>query len=136
MWTGRVRNIAADESLGGIQLVGAMAAAVAFVAGGLVLLGVAAARRSAPQRGRRLVIAVCTAMTMYWLVRMALIVSRDHSLGFVVVHAVLAVASMTAAAWVLHHELFGLASTTRVEETGEPPVGTDITASLEREEVR
>ncbi len=47
---------------------------------------------------RRLVQAFAAGTTIYWAVRLPLIWLADHPLGFDVVHSVLAIASVTAAA--------------------------------------
>ncbi len=74
----------------------------AFVVAAVVLLGLllTGADRSTPTF-RRLVQAFAAGTVVYWLIRLPLILVADHDVPFLVVHTVLAVASVAAAgfAW-------------------------------------
>jgi hypothetical protein len=85
IWMGRVRNIVADG--GG--------AADLIVPAGLIALAVLAL--VSPRRAW-----VLAAVTIgVWAVRLPLVVVHDHSVGFKVVHAVLAAVSIGLAVWAL-----------------------------------
>jgi hypothetical protein len=92
VWVNRMRNIAADD-LSGASLAWASGAALAAVLGA-VLLGVTASTARLP----RVAAAVLVIHAGWWVVRAALIATADHSVGFIVVHLVLAAVSIGLAA--------------------------------------
>lgn len=95
IWGQRIVNIAGPAGGSAFDL----ARAVAFVIAGLAV-AFAAARTSVGAAHLERVVGVAAALTVVsWLVQMVLIVGRDRSIGFVVVHAVLAVVSIGLAAW-------------------------------------
>ncbi len=96
MWTGRVRNIWAD--LEGSERAVAMIPAVVFCAVGLAVAWLAVADPSESVT-RRVTGSAAVFTIGYWMVRAVLIALNDHALGFVVVHTVLAIVSVSAAAW-------------------------------------
>ena len=93
VWTTRLRNIWADESLSTGEQLRSTALAGSFTVLAVVL-GVALWRRATWLRPAVLALAGWTAAV--WVVRAVGIATADHSLGFVVVHLVLAIVS-----WVL-----------------------------------
>ncbi len=103
VWGSRIRNIVADDELSTSGQVGRTLLALSFVLGGaatVVLL--ARARRRRFSRGETAVLAAFVVWTVgVWLVRGSQIAAGDHSVGFVVVHTVLAVVSIGLAvvAW-------------------------------------
>ncbi len=97
VWGSRIRNVVADDAATGEDL----AMAVGFVVVGVVLAGVAATWRPGDVVRARLVQAVAAGTIGVWVVRVAVISSRDHGVGFKVVHAALGVVSalLAVAAW-------------------------------------
>ena len=99
VWVGRVRNIGADESLEGFEIVWRLGLAVTFVVLGTVTL--AAGLRASAGRSSRLLrvvrpIAVFTAVV--WVVRAGgILLDGSHEAGFKVVHTVLAIVSIALA---------------------------------------
>ena len=102
VWVGRVRNALGDPDLVGSERVGPLLLAASFVVPALVLAVVlfTSARSSSGVgpvlRGGVLALAAWTCGV--WVVRIAdIALGGDWSIGFVVVHAVLAVVSIGAA---------------------------------------
>lgn len=86
VWTTRVRNVLeGDDGAGALALPLAMTALAVFA-----LLD---RRRGVP--------ALAGATVAVWAVRVPMILVRDHSAAFVAVHLVLAVVSVSLAAWAL-----------------------------------
>jgi hypothetical protein len=85
IWTGRVRNVLADGG-GAADLV---------VPVGLLILAVLAL--VSPRRAWILAVATIGV----WAVRLPLVLAHDHSIGFKVVHTVLAAVSIGVATWAL-----------------------------------
>lgn len=102
VWTTRIRNIWTDESLATAGQLGRTALSLTFTA--LALTGVwlwwdARQRGTARPWAPSLVRTFALWTTAVWVVRGAQIATADHSAGFVVVHAVLAVGSIGLAWW-------------------------------------
>jgi hypothetical protein len=98
VWGTRARNIINDETLNGGERVFAFAATTAFVIGAIATIVAVA---GGWERLRTLLAVIATFTIGWWLMRSILILSRDHSVGFRVVHLMLAVISgvLAAAAW-------------------------------------
>lgn len=95
VWTTRIRNIWADETLSTGEQWGRTALALSFT--GLALaVGYAVYRRSSWLRP--VVLALAGWTTAVWLVRSVGIATADHEGAFIAVHLVLAVISITLAA--------------------------------------
>lgn len=91
MWVGRLRNIAADDTLDGWGLAWRTVLAATFV--GLALaLTYALLRRSSATRYAALALAGFGIAV--WAVRGIDIVLGDHSVGFIAVHMVLALVTI------------------------------------------
>jgi hypothetical protein len=120
VWGGRIRNLASDDQLGGWALVWRAGLAGSFVAAALALLVLlgrfarrvpATGQASAGVAGRSprplpaalsgLATGVALVGTAVWLVRGVDIAAGDHSLGFKVVHLVLAVITLGLSGLVL-----------------------------------
>ena len=94
IWLLRIRNIVlADELSLGARLLW-MVPALVFGLGGLVCLVAWWSGGSVPIR---LLVAVASATILYWPVRTLLILLGGHTVGFVVVHLVLAAVSVALA---------------------------------------
>jgi hypothetical protein len=101
VWSSRVVNVWRDLLLSTDEKVIHTVMAGIFVVLGLavVLIGLGF-RRWAPSRVDIVTVGVLGGWTCgVWLLRMLDIISDDHSLGFVVVHAALAVVSVALAGW-------------------------------------
>jgi len=98
LWIIRIKNAVGDDRASASGKVIAVITALAF-------LGAAGALASAHVRshaGRRRAAAVFALISIvYWLIRAATIVVRDHPIGFTVVHAVLALITVGLGVWVL-----------------------------------
>ncbi|MGH9186375.1 MAG: hypothetical protein ACRD0U_11265 [Acidimicrobiales bacterium] len=95
VWIGRVRNVWSDEASTAAKL-GATFLALSFVILALVaLVGVWQDRRW----GRAAVAALAAWTVVVWVPRAALILGRDHSVKFKVVHVALATVSVGLALW-------------------------------------
>lgn len=91
VWTTRIRNIWGDDGLTTGEQLGRTALALSFT-GLAVLVAVAVARRA--RWLRRAVEGLAAWTTLVWAVRAVGIAAGGHSVGFVVVHLVLAVVSV------------------------------------------
>ncbi len=98
VWGTRARNIVNDDTLNAGERVLAFTVTAAFVIGALATIIAVA---SGWDRLRSLLAVVATFTIGWWLIRSALILGHDHSVGFRVVHLILAVISgvLAAAAW-------------------------------------
>lgn len=87
VWAGRLRNIAVDagDPAEYVVPVGLLALALWALADG--------------RRRRRATLLLAAATAAVWLVRVPLILARDHGAAFKVVHVVLAVVSLGLAAY-------------------------------------
>lgn len=104
VWVGRVRNVLADPSMHGADRIGPL-----LLAGSFVLLAATVALALLVDRGAtggggrvlRAAVAVLGAWTtVVWVLRATSIaLGGRHPIGFVLVHVVLAVVSVTLAAW-------------------------------------
>jgi hypothetical protein len=107
VWVGRVRNIVDDEALTGWSRIWRLGFALSFVvlgtvAGVLALGRLVAGTRAWRSRGLWLVaVSLAAYGALTWLVRGIDIALGNHSVGFKVVHVVLAVVSIGLGAWVL-----------------------------------
>ncbi len=134
VWGGRLRNLVQDE--GGLtqasrwSLVGSVLFTVLAV---LLLAAVGLARRAdrsaggdgtgrpGPGLAERPAVGVLAALTVgVWSVRAVDIALEDHEPGFIVVHVVLALVSMTLAALAVRSLRSGL--TPELVDRGRPPV--------------
>jgi hypothetical protein len=95
VWTTRINNIVADDSLDGGAKLGRLALALSFTVLAAAVLW-AVANRATWLRGAVTALAVWTVAV--WVVRAAGIAVADHSPGFIAVHLVLAVVSTVLAA--------------------------------------
>jgi hypothetical protein len=102
IWTTRIRNIWTDDSLDTAGQLGRTALSLTFTA--LALAGAwlwwdARRRGTTWPWGRSLVRVFALWTTGVWVVRGVQIATAEHSVGFVVVHTVLAVGSIALAWW-------------------------------------
>lgn len=102
VWTTRIRNIWTDDELSTAGQVGRTALALAFT--GFALASLWAwwqVRRggTAPTWAPALVRTFAVWTVGVWVVRATQIALADHEVGFVVVHTVLAIASIALAVW-------------------------------------
>jgi hypothetical protein len=96
VWLSRIRNIVADDTLSGFDFAWSLGVAVTFCA--LAAAGLAARGDSeSPVPGRLLAFVSIG----YWMIRGVQIGLADHSAGFIAVHTVLSVVSITLGVWVL-----------------------------------
>ena len=106
VWTGRVRNIAADDVLVGGDRVLRFALSGSFIVLGLAALaGLVLAYKQgellAWARGVILVLSLYSIIT--WVIRVIDIsFAGDHELAFIAVHAVLAIVSIGLSYWALN----------------------------------
>jgi hypothetical protein len=96
VWLTRIRNALGDDGMTSRARTIALLTAVAFLAGAAALVW---AHRVGRPWVRRATAAFGVVTILYWLIRMATILVRDHSAGFKVVHAVLAVVFVGLAGW-------------------------------------
>jgi len=96
MWATRTRLIFTEADLSFADVVVRILPVFLFVALALVLL--VSVRIGRPHL-RRSVAVIAAWTTGYWLVRVTLISIHDHSAGFKIVHAVLAVVSIGTVGW-------------------------------------
>ena len=98
VWGTRARNIVNDSTLNGGERAFAFAATTAFVAAAIVtIVGVA----TNWERLRTFLAYAAMFIVGWWLMRSIIILARDHSTGFRIVHLLLAVISgaLAVAAW-------------------------------------
>lgn len=115
VWTSRIRNIWADDTLSTSEQVSSTALALSFTV--LAIVAVVTVLRPVSRRGAALGVGALAAWTVaVWAVRTPAILIHDHSAAFTVVHVVLAVVSVALAALA-------------VREVRRAPAG-DATASL------
>lgn len=98
LWATRIKNALADDTMSRGGKTVAVVTSVGFVAVAVAVM-VVYVRRS--RRATSAATAFATASIVYWLVRAATILARDRSVGFKVVHTVLALITVGLAAWVL-----------------------------------
>jgi hypothetical protein len=103
VWVGRIRNLAQEPGPIAEASRWSLLGSVAFTVLGLLLLATSASARLGSGRGplRPVVAALGALTTGVWVVRALDIALGDHSIGFVVVHLVLAVVSigLAVASW-------------------------------------
>ncbi len=96
VWLGRIRNIIGDDTLSGSRFAWSLGVAVTFCALAAAAL---AARGAAESRLPARLLAFVS--IGYWMIRGVQIGLADHSAGFIAVHTVLSVISITLGVWVL-----------------------------------
>jgi hypothetical protein len=98
LWITRIKNALgdADMSTGGKAI--ALVTSLAFLGAAVALAFVHL--RNRPE-ARRAAAAFALVSIVYWLIRAATIVARDHPVGFTVVHTVLALITVGLGVWVL-----------------------------------
>jgi hypothetical protein len=97
VWTTRIRNIWGDDAASTSSKIGSTALALSFTA--LALVAAIAAWRRARSALGPAVLGLAGWTTVVWAVRMVTILAGDRSMGFKVVHGVLAVVSIALAVW-------------------------------------
>lgn len=96
VWTGRIRNIWADDSLSTAGQVGRTALALSFTV--LALAALVTVLRPASRRASTLAVDLLAGWTVaVWAVRVPGILLNDHEAAFMAVHVVLAVVSVALA---------------------------------------
>ena len=98
LWSTRIKNALGDDTMstGGTAI--AVVTSVVFIAAAVGL--VFAHWRGLPRAGRAAA-GFAVVSIGYWLIRLGVIVARDHSVGFTLVHAALALITIGLATWVL-----------------------------------
>ena len=101
VWVGRIDNVLGDPDLSTGGRAARLALALSFMVLGLAVAVLAVRGRPLDRRGRVLVAVAAGWTVAVWVVRGGQIALGDHSVGFVVVHLVLAVVSIGLAlgAW-------------------------------------
>lgn len=101
VWTTRIRNIWTDQDLETAAQIGRTALALAFTLFAVVsIAGWWHERRGLPWTfARRWIAAFAVFTTAVWIVRAVQIALADHGAAFIAVHTVLAVISVSLAAW-------------------------------------
>jgi len=95
VWTTRLNNIVADESLDGAAKVGRLALALSFTALAAAVVWALTRRRA---RLSQAVTALAVWTVVVWAVRSVGIALADHDAGFIAVHLALAAVSTVVAA--------------------------------------
>lgn len=95
VWTTRLNNIVADESLDGAAKVGRLALALSFTALAAAVVWTLTRRRA---RLSQAVTALAVWTVVVWAVRSVGIALADHDAGFIAVHLALAAVSTVLAA--------------------------------------
>jgi hypothetical protein len=108
VWTTRIGNIWRDDAASTSSKIGSTALAMTFTVLALVVAVVAWRRMWTVLRPAVMGLAGWT--TAVWLVRTVTILAGDRSVGFKVVHGVLAAVSIALAAWAGRAALEGRAS--------------------------
>jgi len=99
VWTGRIRNVLADDAVSTAGRALTLAMAGAFVLAGIAV-AVVSVRPTTQVVQRRVVGAAAAYTVVVWLIRAADIAfAGDHTAAFIAVHVVLAVGSISLAAW-------------------------------------
>lgn len=100
VWTTRIRNIWTDDSLTTSDQLSRTALSVSFTVFAVVTIVAIVRARSGEWSGLRWWVRIFAAWTtVVWIPRAIGIATADHEVGFVVVHAVLAVVSIALALW-------------------------------------
>jgi hypothetical protein len=104
VWVGRIRNAASDVELVGTEKVGPLLLAASFLVPAMVLavawVRSLRARRRLDRRAGVLLVVLAAWTTGLWVVRAVDIAAfGDWSVGFIVVHTILAVVSIGLASW-------------------------------------
>jgi hypothetical protein len=95
VWTGRVRNIVADDALDAGGTTWRLALALTFVIGSVIVAVLLVRSRRRPVAAFAPTVRALAAFTVVvWVVRAAGILVADHEAAFKVVHTVLAVGSI------------------------------------------
>lgn len=99
VWTGRIRNVLADDAVSDSSRAVTLVMAALFVVAGLGVAMVAV--RPSTARTQRLIVGGAAAYTLVvWLIRGADIAfGGDHEAAFIAVHVVLAAGSIALAGW-------------------------------------
>ncbi len=96
MWVTRTRLIFTEDDLSAGDIVVRILPVFVFVAlAGLLVVSLGTGRPDLT----RSIAAIAGWTTVYWLIRVTLISFHDHSIGFKIVHAVLAVISIGTVTW-------------------------------------
>lgn len=117
VWGNRIYNIVAKDGGDGVDL----ARAIAFVAVGVVVAVVAGGPVDATPAHRVVSIAGWVSIVL-WATRLVTIPLGDYSIGFIVVHIVLAVISIALALWAMSATRAALGAT---RSNGRPLTGTN-----------
>lgn len=120
VWGNRIYNIVAKDGGDGVDL----ARAIAFVAVGLAV-AVAAVGPVAPGPAHRIVSIAGWASIALWATRIVTIPLGDYSLGFVLVHIVLAAISIALALWAMSSTRARLVDDPTTTPNNRPFTGTD-----------
>lgn len=104
LWFTRVRNGVADTALTGWSRTWQLGISVIFVALAVVLIGLSLVKDNPNLRTTAIRISLGLAAfgSVWWAVRGVNTMFNDHSVGFKVVHAALAIGTIAISAWVLN----------------------------------
>lgn len=98
LWITRIKNALGDADMSTGGKVIAVVTSFAFLGAAAALAYLHLRNRA---EARRAAAAFALVSILYWLVRATTIVVRDHSIGFTVVHTVLALITVGLGVWVL-----------------------------------
>lgn len=103
VWVTRIRNALGDDKLSRAGQVQAYGLSILGLAGAVTLAWLVLGTRHRPLTGRRssVVIVIAGLHAVVWVVRGVGIALGDRSIGFIVVHVVLAVVSVALAWWLI-----------------------------------
>lgn len=120
VWGNRIYNIVAKDGGDGVDL----ARAIAFVAVGLAV-AVAAVGPVAPKSAHRIVSIAGWASIALWATRLVTIPLGDYSVGFILVHIVLAAISIVLALWAMSSTRAQLVDDATTTPNDRPVAGID-----------
>ncbi len=110
VWLIRIKNALGDDDMSSGGRVIALVTSFAFIAGAGAVVW---AQRTGQSWARRAAAGFAVVTSVYWVIRMVTIVARGHSLGFTLVHGVLAAISIGLAALVVRAAGGGIPHLTR-----------------------
>ncbi len=104
LWFTRVRNVLADTELAGWSKTWQLGISVIFVLAAIALAGLSLVQNNPALRmlAIRLSLGLAAFGSVWWAIRGVNTMFNDHSVGFKVVHAALALGTIAISAWVIN----------------------------------